>query len=84
MNTQAGKWGSSVAVRIPAKIAEALGIEPGTQLDLAVEGDAVVIRRKRPKVDLKAMLDECERILQEDPDARYPEEFSEPMGKEIL
>lgn len=34
MEIQFAKWGNSVALRVPSKIAEALGIAPGSVADL--------------------------------------------------
>jgi antitoxin MazE len=44
MRTQVGKWGSSLAVRIPGTWAKVLGWEEGTILDVSLVGGALVLR----------------------------------------
>jgi antitoxin MazE len=36
---QVSKWGNSLAVRIPASVVEALGLEEGDDIDIHVVGD---------------------------------------------
>jgi antitoxin MazE len=36
---QVAKWGNSLAVRIPAETARALGLAEGDELDIAIVGD---------------------------------------------
>ena len=44
MKVQLAKWGNSTAVRLPKAVAQELGLKPGTQLDLVVEGREVRLR----------------------------------------
>jgi antitoxin MazE len=54
------KWGNSLAVRIPARLAESLSIREGTQIDLECEAGAVVMRPKtRPRHRLSQLLRGC-------------------------
>ena len=43
MEIQFAKWGNSVALRIPSKVAEALGISPGSVADLDLKRDKLII-----------------------------------------
>ncbi|MDE0049176.1 MAG: AbrB/MazE/SpoVT family DNA-binding domain-containing protein [Rhodospirillales bacterium] len=53
-NLHIRKWGSSLAVRIPKAIAEQWGVSEGSAIEMASQGDRVVMRR-RP-YDLADML----------------------------
>ena len=39
------KWGNSLAFRIPAAIAEQMGIEAGAKVELRIEGKRLVVER---------------------------------------
>ena len=41
-----GKWGKSLAVRVPADVARAVGISDGEPVDIEKIGDTIVIRRE--------------------------------------
>jgi len=43
MEIQFAKWGNSVALRVPSKVAEALGIVPGSVADLDLKSDKLII-----------------------------------------
>jgi len=43
MEVQFAKWGNSVGLRVPAKVAEELGIAPGSIADLEIRKDCLVI-----------------------------------------
>ena len=36
---QVAKWGNSLAIRIPAAVAQALALQPGDEVELHVEGE---------------------------------------------
>jgi antitoxin MazE len=42
------KWGNSLGVRIPRSFAREAGVEEGSAVDIALEGDHLVIRPVRP------------------------------------
>ena len=44
------KWGSSLAVRLPADLLRALGLKEGDQIDL-VKGDGTILVRRQPGTD---------------------------------
>jgi antitoxin MazE len=43
MEIQFAKWGNSVGLRVPAKVAKELGIAPGSVADLEISRDRLVI-----------------------------------------
>ena len=47
MQTQVGKWGDSLAVRIPGTYARDLGLEEGMEVDVSLEGGALLLRPRR-------------------------------------
>ena len=71
------KWGNSVGVRLPKPMLEQVGLTEGSQVDVLVEGNRLVIQRKRLK--LADLLAQCK------PENR-PEtiDFGPPVGREII
>jgi len=50
---QVAKWGNSLAIRIPAAVAEALRLQPGDEVEIRVEGAReFALRRKPSREDL--------------------------------
>jgi antitoxin MazE len=50
---QVAKWGNSLAIRIPAAVAEALGLEAGDEVEVHVAGAReFALRRKPSREDL--------------------------------
>lgn len=45
---QVAKWGNSLAVRLPAAVVEALGLEEGDEIEIQVAGARAFEVRKRP------------------------------------
>jgi len=43
---QVQKWGNSLGIRIPKAIATKVGLEEGSEVDLDIEGDKIIIKRK--------------------------------------
>jgi antitoxin MazE len=39
---QVGRWGTSLAVRLPAAVVEALGLEEGDEIDIRVVGQRAI------------------------------------------
>jgi antitoxin MazE len=54
MRTSIAKWGNSLAVRVPREAAAAAGLREGAILDLTLEGDAIVLRRRT--VDIRDLV----------------------------
>ncbi|EJW12562.1 Programmed cell death antitoxin MazE [Rhodovulum sp. PH10] len=45
MKVKVAKWGNSLAVRLPKAAAEAVGLSPGTELEVTVEGRELRLRQ---------------------------------------
>ena len=56
MNTQVGKWGNSLAVRIPGSYAKDLDLKEGTELDVTVVDGGLLLRARRPAFTLDELL----------------------------
>ncbi len=44
MRVQIAKWGNSTALRLPKAVVEELGLAPGQEMDLSVEGGEARLR----------------------------------------
>ena len=44
-----GRWGKSLAVRIPGEVATAAGVRDGERVEIEVREDDIVIRRAVPR-----------------------------------
>jgi antitoxin MazE len=78
MRAQLSKWGNSLAIRLPKSAVDVLHAREGDAVELAIEGEAVVIRSARPRyrlTDLVAAITPVNR-----PEAiEFP-----PAGEELL
>ena len=72
-------WGNSLGVRLPASIARAAGLSVDQQVEVAVEGDRIVLTPVRNRT-----LTLEERLARFDPDRHAGEAMSvsEPLGNE--
>ena len=64
MRVQIARWGNSTAVRLPKAVTDELGLAPGSQLDLVVEGREVRLRpvRKTSRELLDEIVAEMKRL----------------------
>lgn len=56
---QVSKWGNSLAVRLPKKLVETMGLEPGDELDIVQVVDRTIFvekdrRRKQALANMRA------------------------------
>lgn len=58
MNTQVGKWGNSLAVRIPATYAKELRLEDGMDLEVTRLDDGLLLRPRKREYTLEELLDQ--------------------------
>ncbi len=70
------KWGNSLGIRIPMAIAKKIGFVEGTPVEIDVENNCIVIRRKR--YSLQKLLSEVDAANLHD-----EVESGEPAGREI-
>ncbi len=73
--TTVSKWGNSLALRLPAHVAESAKLTAGQTVELAVEDEALVIRPTRKKIKLADLLDGYERRTGE-------ADWGKPVGDE--
>ena len=50
-----GRWGSSLAVRLPTELAASLNLREGERIDMDTEAGQIVIRRTKPSYTLEQM-----------------------------
>lgn len=79
MRAEVKKWGNSLALRIPKALAEEVGLESGSRVELIAEnGRLHVISVKRPRYTLE------ELVAQITPDNRHGEiDIGPAVGKEV-
>ena len=76
------KWGNSIGLRIPSKIAQNWGIDENSVVELTKAGDKLIISKKQPVPTL-------DEILASISEFEYPDDVadfvgSEPLGNELL
>ena len=77
--TTVQKWGNSLAVRIPSGIAETISIKQGSEMELSVENQVLMLRPKKKKLTLEDLLS---KINSEN---RHSEvDFGEIEGNELM
>jgi antitoxin MazE len=52
-----GKWGSSLAVRLPSDITAATGIAEGQRVEITAQNGEIAIRRARPRYTLAELFE---------------------------
>lgn len=63
MKVKVSKWGNSLAVRLPKRLADDLGLSAGSTVDLEKEGSRLTIERSRahlPRYRLEDLLAQIE------------------------
>jgi antitoxin MazE len=77
MQTQIGKWGNSLAVRIPGTYARDLDLKEGMELDVAVVEGGILLRPRRAEYTLE------ELVNQITPENLHGEtDWGKPVGRE--
>ena len=56
MTTQVGKWGNSLAVRIPGTYAKELDLEEGAELEVTRVKDGLLLKRRAREYTLDELL----------------------------
>jgi antitoxin MazE len=79
MRTRIQKWGNSLAIRIPKPFADDVGIAEGSEVDLTVDAEEIVVSPVRARTfALEELLaDVTEENLHAEVETRSP------VGKEI-
>ncbi len=56
MQVRVSRWGNSLAIRLPKAAVASLRVREGGPLDLAIEGDRVVLRAPWPRYTLEELV----------------------------
>ena len=79
MRAKVQKWGNSLAVRIPKPIAEDVGLRPDADIEMSIQGGALVLAPTRREYNLE------ELVKGITPQNRHAEvDLGPPVGREIL
>ena len=83
MEVELRKWGNSIGLRIPSKVATSWGIDENSVVELTESGDKLIISKKQTVPTLDEMLASISEGFE------YPEDVanfvgSEPQGDELL
>ena len=83
MEVELRKWGNSIGLRIPSKVATSWGVDENSVVELTEEGDKLIISKKQTVPTLDEILDSIPEEFE------YPEDVaefvgSEPVGDELL
>src|SRR3954464_10662082 len=57
MQVQVTRWGNSLGLRLPKELARRLGIAEGSRVEVAAEGDRLVVSVARPVYRLEELLE---------------------------
>ena len=81
MQTIIQKWGNSLAIRIPKSFAKQINISNGTEVDLSIKKNKLVISpvQKDNEYDLDSFLAKIN-----DSNIHSEVDFGEPVGKELI
>jgi antitoxin MazE len=78
MKTQIGKWGNSLAIRIPKYVVEELSLESADEIDCRVENGKIVIELLRDEDDYT-----LEELLAMPLEREEEISWGKPEGEEI-
>jgi antitoxin MazE len=67
MELQVGKWGNSLALRLPATVAKQMRLREGATVELAVQADGTATLTAPQAFDLAAYMAEVRSITQSMP-----------------
>jgi antitoxin MazE len=78
MQTQIGKWGNSLAIRIPSTFARGLNLAEGMDVDIVIVDGGLLLKPRPPKYTLD------ELIAGITPENRHEEtDWGPPVGGEV-
>ena len=76
---QVKKWGNSLAIRIPSRVARDLGLQDDSHVEITTDGSAATIKRE---ADAPISLDDLvKRITPEN--VHGETDWGTPVGKEV-
>jgi antitoxin MazE len=74
------KWGNSLAVRIPTHLAKNIGVDNGSEMELQLCDDGIMIRPAKTKPTLDDLLAK----IKGRPNPHLDYDFGKPEGKEYI
>lgn len=79
MTTTAQKWGGSIGVRIPQKIAQKYGVVNGAKVKVTEDGENIILKPVKGKPTLEELIAKCT------PENAHEEiDFGGPVGRELI
>ena len=72
------KWGNSLAVRIPQKLADQTGLTEGLSVEIKASGGKLVVAAMVPKYDIRALVKKINKKNQHE-----LIDWGPPVGKEF-
>ena len=81
MQVRVSRWGNSLAIRLPKAAVASLEVHEGEPVDLAIEGDRVVLRAPRPRYTLEELV---AAMRPEDQPGVLDDVNQPPLGDELL
>jgi antitoxin MazE len=81
MQVRVSRWGNSLAIRLPKAAVASLQVREGEPIDLAIEGDRLVLRAPRPHYTLEELV--AAMRPEHEPEA-LDDVNQPPMGDELL
>jgi antitoxin MazE len=81
MQATVSKWGNSLAIRLPKAAVASLQVREGEPVNLAIEGDTVVIRARRPHYTLEELV---AAMRPQDAPETLDDVNAPPVGAELL
>jgi antitoxin MazE len=79
MKSQIGRWGNSLAIRIPKYVVEALELKPNDAVECSLEEGKLVVQRIQTLPELS--LEELLADITEPPEPEV--DWGKPMGNEV-
>lgn len=73
------KWGNSLGVRLPKAFVDQLGLQDGSEIEIAVRDGEIVLHSPRPHYTLESLLAGCTEA-----NRPAPIEWGPDVGREIL
>lgn len=81
MQVRVSRWGNSLAIRLPKAAVASLEVREGEPIDLAIEGNRVVLRAPRPRYTLDELV--AAMCPENEPEA-LDDVNQPPVGDELL
>ena len=81
MQVRVSRWGNSLAIRLPKAAVASLSVREGEPVDLAIEGDRVVLRAPRPRYTLEELV---AAMRPDDEPEALDDVTAPPLGDELL